>query len=146
MKKLFFALLITTISIGSQAQSKASLQAFWNKFQPLLVEQKFTPLSALVAFPLKSTGVEDGMTVLKITKPKFASAMSAFLKLDHIDTQENSTELTYTKFKDYYKNITKLNDDKVVSISGNWARIGDLEFAYKAGKWLLTNIYDGRTE
>ncbi len=146
MKKLLIVLLVSVASISSQAQSKASLQAFWNKFQPLLVQSKFTALSAYVTFPLKSTGVEDGMTVLKITKPKFASAMTSFLNLDHIDTQEESTDLIYTKHKEYYKNITKLNDDKIVSISSNWARIGDLEFAFKAGKWMLTNIYDGRTE
>ena len=146
MKKIILAAFIIIASISSQAQSKASLQAYWNKFRPLLVEEKFTALSSLVAFPLKSTGVEDGMKVLKITKATFAKAMQSFLALEHYDTQDTNTDLTITKYKSYYNKIILLNDDKIVSISGKWARIGDLEFAFKAGKWLLTNIYDGRTE
>jgi hypothetical protein len=143
---MILLVVVFTLTITSTAQSKASLETFWNKFRPLLIENKFKALAAHVKFPLNSKGVFDGMKVIKITKTTFASAMTKFLNLEHMDTEEGTSDLVITKHSSYYAKITDLNDEKITSISGKWARIGDLEFSYIGNKWMLTTFYDGRTE
>jgi hypothetical protein len=146
MKKIVLFICIAMVTLCSKAQNKASLTKFWDTFRPLLVQNKFSQLANHVKFPLSSRGVEDGMKVLKITKNKFAIAMTKFLALENYDTQKGTTELKATKYIDVYKAITTLNNEKEYYISGKNARIGDLEFRFTSRKWMLTLFYDGRTE
>jgi hypothetical protein len=138
MKKIMMLFLLVGSFTAGKAQSKASLEKFWSSFQPLLVAKKFKALEAHTQFPLTSRGVLDDIKELKISKAKFAEAMGNFLAID--DPNLNDTKMNT------YKQWTKLPTGNEVSLSGNWARINDMEFKFVKGKWILTLIYDGRTE
>jgi hypothetical protein len=138
MKKIAILLILVGSFTAGKAQSKASLEKFWSTFQPLLVAKKFKALEAHTQFPLTSRGVLDDIKELKISKAKFAEAMGNFLAMD--DPNLNTIKI------ETYKKWTKLPSGNETSISGTWARINDMEFKFVKGKWMLTLIYDGRTE
>jgi hypothetical protein len=144
MKKIFSLVVIALISLTSVAQNKASLTKFWKTFQPLLVANNYTALSKYVKFPLSAQGTLDDVKVLKISKAKFANAMKNFMALEVYPTSSADNSAVTNQI--YYTGLTSLTNEREVSLHGKNARIGDLEFTFTGGKWLLTSYYDGRTE
>jgi hypothetical protein len=152
MKKLLF---IATIlfSLQANAQSTKGFDKFWAKFQPLLIAKKYTALAAHVQFPLKGLGVLDDIKPKTYTKVNYGKALTAFLNLDdanHNDnnaTDDNGDYITMKKSDVLAAYATyELIPGKWKSVSGNTARVDDLEFKYIGGKWKFTSFYDGRTE
>ncbi len=141
MKKILLSCLLIISLTAVHAQGAAGFNKFWATFQPLLVSNNYTALQKHVQFPLKSRGVEDGMKILNVSKAGFAVAMTKFLALDSYDNNNRAFPMINNYIK--WVQVPKGND---AYVNARTARIGDLEFTYIGKAWLLTLLYDGRTD
>jgi hypothetical protein len=138
MKKICLITLIFFAAGKSFTQNTAGFENFWATFQPLLADREYLDLVKHVQFPLLSKGVFDELPVKKITKENFAVHMENYLSID--DPNLNGIKLNI------YKNWESIPDNQKQNIQAETARIDDMVFKKKNGKWLLVMIYDGRTE
>lgn len=142
MKYFKLFLLVQFIGFSVKSQTLASFENFWSKFQPVLVEKDYAKLSKHTLFPLKCKGMLDTDKIIKIGKPEFAKKFTTFLDLEVF-----GTDITFgtTKY-DILKEMANVPENEKSNFVSGWARIDDMEFVWKKGKWWMNLIYDGHNE
>ena len=139
MNRLLLSFLILIALNASGQTSDTSLVCFWTSFQKAIIDQDYKVLSSKTTFPLKAQGQLEIDTLYKYEKKDFKKIFSKFLA-DEIFVGGQSVVLI---IRYNFLKTCKL-DPKYVT--DKWARIDDMEFEKRNGKWSLTLIYDGHSK